>query len=407
MAFPRCIVLGLIGMLLLCGCTAETETGGTPVVDVGEVESNTDLTTATEATPPAADAANEVDGTDVADEAGEVEVPPYETTPPIETPVSEYTTAKEYIDAIQKQLASASSGLSRGPTREAVDEAIATIDLGRAKLPDDEELLRVAAVLRYQSLPLVGQVDPAAADQRRLELGELARTLVARNKDALETLANMPAVLLLEEAKALISTQDGEKAWASVREARSLGFNQSEILFFDPGFADFIEQPQMLAEIERWVAEDVEAKLASAEGFPFDFTLRSLTDEREVSLSDFAGKVVIVDFWGTWCPPCRAAIPHLVELAEEHPDELAVVGINFERNAPFEEAKAALADFVESQPINYPCVYGEESVAAQVPEFGSFPTMVFVDKSGSVRLSVKGYQPLPVLAATVNALLSD
>ena len=118
-------------------------------------------------------------------------------------------------------------------------------------------------------------------------------------------------------------------------------------------------------------------------------------------------KLVIVDFWGTWCPPCRKAIPHLVELAEKHKDDLAVIGLNFEHDAPYEEAKIKLATFLESQPINYPCLYGDREVSAQVPGFGSFPTMVFVDKSGTVRLSAIGYQPLPLLEATVNALLSE
>ena len=80
---------------------------------------------------------------------------------------------------------------------------------------------------------------------------------------------------------------------------------------------------------ERLVKEAQEV-LASGETFPFDFTLTDFSGQN-ISLTGFQGKVLIVDIWGTWCPPCRAEIPSFVKLQTEYgPQGLQIVGLNYE-----------------------------------------------------------------------------
>ena len=221
----------------------------------------------------------------------------------------------------------------------------------------------------------------------------------------------MLGFLYLEEAKAHIGQQDLDTAWKSIEKARAAGFDRLEALTFDPTFASLVAKPDVAATLQTWVLEDVDKKMAAQERFPFEFTLQSLTDGgKEVSLTDFKGKPVIVDIWGTWCPPCRAVIPHLVELHEKHKDELAIVGLNFEQQAganTFEEAQGKLNEFLQAQSIPYSCLYGERSVLEQIPGFRAFPTMLFVDKAGEVRLVTVGGQPEPVVEAIVAKLISE
>jgi len=86
----------------------------------------------------------------------------------------------------------------------------------------------------------------------------------------------------------------------------------------------------------------------TAAGEQVDFTLPGL-DGKPVSLSDYRGKWVVVNFWATWCPPCLEEIPELVDLYEGNRDRLVVLGVNYE-----EVNEDYLREFVDSHMISYP-----------------------------------------------------
>jgi thiol-disulfide isomerase/thioredoxin len=125
-----------------------------------------------------------------------------------------------------------------------------------------------------------------------------------------------------------------------------------------------------------------------------------------VKLADYQGKLVIVDIWGTWCPPCRQEIPHFVQLKKDFPDDLDIVGVNYEHGDP-EEAVPKIVDFVKETGINYTCVIGDDATREQIPEFRGFPTTLFVDRTGKVRLKVVGYHPYDKLRTYIDALLAE
>ena len=81
------------------------------------------------------------------------------------------------------------------------------------------------------------------------------------------------------------------------------------------------------------------------------FTVTDL-DGKTISMADLKGKVVLVNFWATWCPPCRAEIPDLVKLQEKYRDKLVVLGISEDEDASPQEVKA----FGAEQKMNYPIV---------------------------------------------------
>jgi len=108
------------------------------------------------------------------------------------------------------------------------------------------------------------------------------------------------------------------------------------------------------------------------------FTLRTF-DGRSISSSDLRGKVTLINFWATWCGPCRAEIPDLVKLQDKYPNELQIIGIS-EDEAPPEAVRA----FVAEQKMNYAVGMTTPDIEKQFPGISALPTTVIVDKAGRV-----------------------
>ncbi len=142
--------------------------------------------------------------------------------------------------------------------------------------------------------------------------------------------------------------------------------------------------------------------------FAFDFSVTDVTG-KSISLSDLQGKVVIVDIWGTWCPPCRMEVPSFVKLQQTYGSQgLQIIGINYEEPSdPEEVQRQAVVDLIEELDINYPCALGTESIQAQIPFFEGYPTTIFIDRTGKVRSKVVGMHSYRELEAKVRELLVE
>lgn len=113
---------------------------------------------------------------------------------------------------------------------------------------------------------------------------------------------------------------------------------------------------------------------------PFTFTLKNL-DGADVPLESFKGKVVLINFWATWCGPCKAEIPDLAELQREHGDNLAVVGIVV-LDSFGEKVRTMAAELG----VNYPVLDGNDNAdleRAYGPMWG-LPTSVVIGRDGRV-----------------------
>lgn len=141
--------------------------------------------------------------------------------------------------------------------------------------------------------------------------------------------------------------------------------------------------------------------------FAFDFQLNDIEGAPH-SKADYAGKVIVADIWGTWCPPCRMEIPHFVELQEELGDQgLQMIGITDEQESDPEVAIAQIRAFTESQPVNYPLLLATPETIGQVPDFQGYPTTLFIDRKGNVRLKIVGYTEKSELKAIITKLLAE
>lgn len=110
------------------------------------------------------------------------------------------------------------------------------------------------------------------------------------------------------------------------------------------------------------------------------FTLTDL-DGKTVSLTDLRGKVVLVNFWATWCPPCRAEIPDLIKLQDKYRDTLVVLGISEDEISP-EEVKA----FAAEQKMNYPIAMSTPEMSKVFKGVSALPTTFVIDPQGKVQM---------------------
>mgnify|MGYP001826342855 FL=1 len=129
---------------------------------------------------------------------------------------------------------------------------------------------------------------------------------------------------------------------------------------------------------------------------PVDFTLENL-DGKPVSLSDFRGKWVIVNYWATWCPPCLDEIPDLVQLYESNRDTLVVLGVSFE-----EVNTEYLREFVDSHFMTYPIVRSEPIPVTPLGPVLGLPTTYIVSPEGEPIARQEG----PVSREAIEAYLA-
>jgi thiol-disulfide isomerase/thioredoxin len=125
------------------------------------------------------------------------------------------------------------------------------------------------------------------------------------------------------------------------------------------------------------------------------------TDGKPVKSSDFAGKVVILDFWATWCPPCKAEIPGFVELQEKYRDKgLVIVGVSLDEQGP-----AVVKPFMEQFRVNYPIVMGNEKILQDFGGVTAIPTTFIIDKAGNIVKKHVGFAPKENFEKEITPLL--
>ena len=103
------------------------------------------------------------------------------------------------------------------------------------------------------------------------------------------------------------------------------------------------------------------------------------TDGKTHSLAGYKGKWVLVNYWATWCPPCLAEIPDLIELHENKKNNLVVIGVAVD----FRGAKQ-VTDFAESMMVNYPIVLGTRDVINQIAPVQGLPTTYLFNPEGKM-----------------------
>jgi peroxiredoxin len=107
-----------------------------------------------------------------------------------------------------------------------------------------------------------------------------------------------------------------------------------------------------------------------------------------VSLSEFDGQVVLINFWASWCGPCREEMPLLVELHQRYESlGFTMLGINVE------EDSAAADSFLRSVPVSFPILYDRKNSVSKLYDVIAMPSTVLIGRDGRVRYIHHGYEP--------------
>jgi thiol-disulfide isomerase/thioredoxin len=117
-----------------------------------------------------------------------------------------------------------------------------------------------------------------------------------------------------------------------------------------------------------------------------DFSLKSVPDGKTVTLSSLRGKAVVVNFWATWCGPCKIEMPWLVDLQKKYGDQgLQIVGITKD-----DSNEATIAKFTQKMGVNYTVLVGNQQVVDSYGGVVGLPTSFFVNRSGKVVHEIVG-----------------
>jgi peroxiredoxin len=133
-----------------------------------------------------------------------------------------------------------------------------------------------------------------------------------------------------------------------------------------------------------------------------DFSLQTL-DGQTLKLSDLRGKAVVLNFWATWCTPCKAEMPWFVDFQKQYGGQgLQMVGVAMD-----DSAKDDIDKFAKQMGVNYPVVLGKESLADQYGGVDFLPTTFYIDRSGNIQDRVFGIVDRREAEASVKKVLAS
>jgi thiol-disulfide isomerase/thioredoxin len=302
------------------------------------------------------------------------------------------------LEKFQQQLTEAAQAGDMAKALEIAEAAVAAF-------PDDlgMQINRFAIRLRSHTKQ-EEQENPDAAAERYLETAAVAEEIKAFGDRLPPQLQEVIPFAFYHQGRAYAHQGKVAESLAALKVAVDGGVDQ--VSFADDQFVSPVsENPEFQAGVAALRKTAARRSIAKTESFAFDFELPDL-DQQPVKMADFQGKLLIVDIWGTWCPPCRQEIPHFIKLKQAYAKDLEIVGINYE-DGEGEEVIANVRKFAAEQGMNYPLVIGDQATQEKIPDLRGYPTTLFLDRTGKVRLMIVGYHPYEMLEAYVTALLEE
>lgn len=132
------------------------------------------------------------------------------------------------------------------------------------------------------------------------------------------------------------------------------------------------------------------------------FTLPSL-DGKSFSTKDTKGKPLVINFWASWCGPCKDEVPELIELYKKHQGEFNLYGVDLTST----DTMGAMKAFVRDYNINYPVLLDKKGKVAELYNINAFPTTYLVNTDGMIVKKIRGYAGDGKLKKEIESLISN
>ena len=264
--------------------------------------------------------------------------------------------------------------LAPGDTAVRAEVALALAD-GRTDLPK---------ALRYarRAVATTAEFQPA---QRPINTDDSQFRAAFTETKQHENYQRQRALALEALGWALHQTGDYRRAESALRESVELRWSESNLSrlsenLLKQGRAE--EAQKMAAEAKKIFVESITRRFTSTPAK--DFTIEGI-DGRTYKLSALKGKAILVNFWATWCAPCRAELPLLNKAYERYKDQgFEVLAVSVD-DKPF---RHMVAPFARQNRMSFPVVFADEG--HQLYNISSYPTSIFVDRQGNVRYQQRG-----------------
>jgi peroxiredoxin len=133
---------------------------------------------------------------------------------------------------------------------------------------------------------------------------------------------------------------------------------------------------------------------------PLNYTVKDMNGE-SVHLASYKGKIILLNFWATWCPPCKVEIPDLIELQEQYKDDIVVLGFSVDDTAE------QLKPFAEEYRMNYPILVGlgHENIQEAYGPMWGIPVTIIIDRDGTIAKKQSGIRSKEQIEREIKALL--
>lgn len=409
-----CTFVSAVALLLQVGCNQSPSTSQATSTSPSNSTSPPPATPTTSSTPDNA-------GQDKKQEPADTQSP---SPPPVNAPATGKAPAANPPATSEKTAASDPAKEPEKPAKpheliDGIKDPRIVAAFAETKKEADEHPEDWRAQLQYAGILQAVAEERLSNDEEKkgyetyAKSAEVARKFLDTKAEVPEIAHDLLAVVFFHDACAASRAKDTKAAMAALDESVKWGFSELSILEQDENLVAVRADAGFNQKLEKWkeaarerALKKVKEDLAAAKSFPFDFSLTDV-DGKPIKLADYRGKVVIVDVWGTWCPPCRAEIPSFIKLQSTYGEKgFQMVGLN-EEDGSKEETTKIVKEFMTDQKMNYPCALLDESTKNQIPELEGFPTTLFLDRSGKVRLKVVGMHEYSYLEAIVTTLLEE
>jgi peroxiredoxin len=149
------------------------------------------------------------------------------------------------------------------------------------------------------------------------------------------------------------------------------------------------------------VAQHTDIQPAATRKAAPDFMLQDST-RTSIRLSDFKGRVVVLDFWATWCQPCKIEIPWYTEFLKKYEAGLVVIGVSLD-----DDGWKSVRPFIKKYKVDYPIVMGDASIAKQFINAEFLPTTLLIDRTGKIAVNNIGIIDKEVFEKEIRTLLDE